>query len=144
MAASRRTAERITANRGKATALNALAAACFSFVALDNAYEHPTRTPVYVFLWAIWMAVTAVWIFGVPGGMRLSRAERRTVNDELVQSHQGTAAKFGLAFAIACLVAISLCGFLRVMLPVWVVPATASATVIATGLHFAWLQLRYE
>jgi hypothetical protein len=138
----RGSAQQIAANRGKATALNALAAACFSFVAISSAVEHPSRAPLYIVLWAIWMIVTAVWIFGVPGGFRLSVADRNVVNDELTRAHQALAARFGLTVAIGGLVALSLCSFLQVDVPAFAVPTLTSGTVVSTGLFFAWLQTR--
>ena len=63
-------AERISSQRGRLTLLNALASACFAFVAISNAYDNPVRTPVYILLWALWMAVTIMWVFGVPGWVR--------------------------------------------------------------------------
>lgn len=144
MSASTRLLERISARRGRATLLNALATACFSFVAISNVYQHPARTSAYVILWAIWMTVTLVWVFGVPGGFRLSKQHRAIVNDELVQSHQAFAARFGLTVAMLGLVALSLSGFLHVALPGWTIPAMTSAIVVTTALFFAWLQLRHE
>lgn len=137
-----RSPEQISANRGRSTMANALAAACFSFVAISNVYERPSRAPAYVLLWALWMLVTTIWVFGVPGGFRLSKAERNVVNDELVRSHQAASAKFGLTIAILGLVAISLSGFFGIMLPVWSVPAMTSTTIVTTGLFFSWLQMR--
>ena len=144
MASSTRLSERISAQRGRATVLNALATACFSFVAISNAAQHPARTPAYVILWAIWMTVTLIWVFGIPGGFRLSKHHRAIVNDELVQSHQAVAARFGLAVAMLGLVALSFGSFLHVALPSWTVPAMTSAIVVMTALVFAWLQLRHD
>jgi hypothetical protein len=139
-----RSPHQIVSQRGRSTLLNALAGACFSFVAISNAYEHPARTPAYIALWALWMIVTLIWVFGVPGGAGFSKAERGVVNDELARSHQAAAAKVGLLCAMIGLVFLSLAGFFRIDLPIWTLPAATSATVVVIALFFAWLQLRYD
>ncbi|WP_380784599.1 hypothetical protein [Sphingomonas sp. R86521] len=139
-----RSPHQIVSQRGRSTLLNALAGACFSFVAISNAYEHPTRTPAYIVLWALWMIVTLIWVFGVPGGAGFSKAERGVVNDELARSHQAAAAKVGLLCAMIGLVLLSLGEFFRIELPIWAVPAATSGTVVVTALFFAWLQLRHD
>ncbi len=141
---STRSPEQISAQRGRSTLLVALASACFSFVAISNVYEHSTRAPAYAALWGSWMVVTMLWVFGVPGGARFSKAERGVIDDELARSHQAAAGKFGLACAMAGLTLVSLGGFFRFGMPIWIVPAIASGTVVMTGLFFAWLQHRHD
>ena len=135
-------AERISSQRGRLTLLNALASTAFSFVAINNAYEIPGRAPAYALLWAIWMSVTIIWVFGVPGWMHLSKRDRQVVNDELVRAHQAKAAKFGLACAFFAMVFASLFGFFHATLPEWTLPAATTGVVVLTALFFARLEMR--
>jgi len=124
------------------TLLNAGAAACFSFVAINGAAANPGRGGGYLLLWGIWMAVTLIWVFGVPGARRFSPAQQAIVNDELVRAHQASAARAGLALALTALAAGAACGFLEVAIPGWAPAAAGSVAVIGTAVVFAWLQRR--
>lgn len=134
--------ERISSQRGRLTLLNALASTAFSFVAINNAYENPGRAPAYALLWAIWMSVTIIWVFGVPGWMHLSKRDRQVINDELVRAHQAKAAKFGLACAFFAMAFVSLFGFFHAALPEWTLPAATTGVVVLTALFFARLEMR--
>ncbi|MCA3256055.1 MAG: hypothetical protein INF91_10615 [Alphaproteobacteria bacterium] len=134
--------EEVSARRGRVTLLNAGAAACFSWVAISNLAANPERGAAYLLLWAIWLAVPLIWVFGIPGGRRWSAKQHAILNDELVRAQQATAARAGLALALALIGAGAACGFLGIALPVWAAPAAGSIAVIGTALVFAWLQLR--
>lgn len=138
----RPSAEQVSARRGLVTLLNAAAAACFSFVAINGASGNPDRGAGYLLLWGIWMAVTLIWVFGVPGARRFSRAQQAIINDELVRAHQATAARVGLGLAVAALAAGAACSFLGVAIPGWAPPAAGSVTIVGTALAFARLQMR--
>lgn len=137
-----RSPQQVAARRGMVTLFNTLAAAAFSFVAIDNIGEHPARAPFYILLWAAWLAIPLLWVFGVPGGRRWSRAERAQINDELVRAHQATAAKTGLALALVGMAIVSAMTLTGEVVPFWLLPAFTSATVIVTALLFAWLDRR--
>lgn len=134
--------EQLSARRGTIVAFNALAAAAFSAVAIDHAGTHPGRDPVYLALWAVWMTITLIWVFGIPGHLRWSKSERLIVNDELVRSHQAVAAKAGLGVAIGSLALLSLTAFTSKSFPSWLAPALTSVSVIITALVFSWLERR--
>lgn len=137
------TAERISSQRGRLTLLNTLAAACFSYVAISNAYDNPARTPAYAILWLLWLAVTMVWVFGVPGWRGFSKRQRSQINDELVKAHQATSARLGLGCAIAAMGGVSVIEFYGA-LPLWVLPTATTLVVVITALCFAWLEMRDE
>ena len=137
------TVERISSQRGRLTLLNTLATACFSFVAISNAYDNPVRTPAYAILWLLWLAVTMVWVFGVPGWRGFSKRQRSQINDELVKAHQATSARFGLTFAVAAWAIVSVIGFYGA-LPLWAPPTVTTLVVVMTALCFAWLEMRDE
>ena len=138
------TPEEVSARRGRVTLLNSGAAACFSWVAINGAEGNPDRGAAYLAMWAIWMTVTLMWVFGVPGARRWSAAQQAVINDELVRAHQSRAARVGLALGLALLAAGAACGFLSIALPAWGPAAAGSVTVLGTALTFAWLQMRDE
>lgn len=137
-----RSPEQVSSRRASLTLTNAFAAAAFSFVAILGTGEHRARDPFYFFLWFVWMAVTICWVFGIPGYLRWSAAERAVINDELVQSHQATAAKVGLAVAFAELGLLSIGSFFRLGAPTWSSAALTSLTVVSTAVAFAWMERR--
>ena len=134
--------EQVSSRRAALTLMNAFAAAAFSTVAILGAGENRARDPFYIFLWFVWMALTIGWVFGVPGYLRWSAAERAIINDELVQSHQAKAAKAGLVVALAGLGMLSISGIFQCYVPVWSPAALVSLTVVSTAIVFAWLERR--
>jgi hypothetical protein len=138
----RPSAEQVSARRGLVTLLNAAAAACFSFAAINGARTNPDGGAAYLLLWGLWMLVTLVWVFGVPGARRFSPADQAIINDELVRAHQAGAARVGFGLGVAMLAAGAACSFLGVAIPGWAPPAAGSVTIVGTALAFAWLQMR--
>ncbi|MBW6522724.1 hypothetical protein KZ810_04365 [Sphingomonas sp. RHCKR47] len=142
MKAGIKSPDQMSARRGTIVFLNALAAAAFSTVAIGRAGVHPGRDPIFALLWAVWMAVPLIWVFGIPGYLRWSKIERSIVNDERVRAHQAAAARVGLGVAIASLAILSSAAFTGTVFPAWAAPALATGTVVVTALVFAWLERR--
>lgn len=138
----RRSLQDVSTRRGQTTMLYALLTVIVSFTSINNVMDHPSRAQINLGVWRLWLSLVLGWVFGVPNGFLYSKKERSSINDELVRSHQASAAKFGLAFCLIALLAISVLALTQGKLPIWTVPAATSSTVVVTGLFFSWLQMR--
>ena len=136
------TPARLVERRGTLAIINACAAAAFSTQAVIGTEQHHSRDGFYFLLWLVWRAVTLIWVFGTPGYLRWSAAQRAVINDELVRAHQAASAKAGFAIALVGLGTLSTCVFFQIASPALALPMLTSAAVVGAALTFGCLERR--
>lgn len=142
----RQTIEEYTARRGRVVLLMTLAFTCFSVSAcLATRHTSGLNEPnisAQALTWCVYALALSIWIYGTPGWLSWTRAERRILNDEFTKANRANATRwtFGVFCASGFLQCLS--AFHAWTAPVWWPIASVSAALVAAGISFAIADMR--
>lgn len=134
-------AEKFSTDRGRTCLLFSVVSLCWTSI-LVGQIEASSVRGLSVLVWALWLLVPFVWVFGRPGWRKWSERERGIINDELAREHQRAAAMSAMMVLIAGLGAGCLQLLSYVDLPASWPVAVIGIGVCTAGMHFGWLQVR--
>ena len=142
----RQTIEEYTVRRGRVVLVLTLAFAAFSVVAcratLDKSGLNETNIFSEGLTWCVYAFLLSMWIYGTPGWLSWTRAERRVLNDEFTKANRANATRW--AFGAFCASGFVQClsAFRIWTTPVWWPIASISAALVAAGISFAVADMR--
>ncbi|KAE8130076.1 hypothetical protein DDE84_00335 [Bifidobacterium tibiigranuli] len=126
--------------------LTTLAFACFSVSVCLATLHGSGLNESNIFdgrlLWCVYALLLSTYIYGTPGYLSWTRAERRILNDEFTKVNRANATRW--AFGVFCASGFVQClsAFRIWTAPVWWPIASISAALVAAGISFAVTDIR--